>query len=153
MRRGAAGWTAAGMLSPRGGTASAPTHGVFELGLRSLALWPQIVWRCSDAPVQFSAATAACCWRIAATKARRGAGANCSTRKAPPAPRAAGLDAAALRELEPAVQGRPHAWLLPCEGQDPYRAGACDALARGAAASRWHWAQRGRRVSSPACCM
>src|SRR5512145_1019079 len=40
--RGAAGWTAAGMLSPVAELECADA-GVFRLGLRSMALWPQIL--------------------------------------------------------------------------------------------------------------
>ena len=141
--RGAAGWTAAGMLSPvaelecadrarvRAGPAfaGAVAQAAFAAGTR----------RCN------SARTAACCWRIAATKARRGAWWNCSSAKRRRATRPQALAAAALRELEPAVQGPAHAWLLPCEGRI-HTVQAMDALAA-AQGVKWHWAQRVERVA------
>jgi glycine oxidase len=45
---------------------------------------------------------------------------------------------AGLRELEPALQGAAHAWLLPCEGSI-LTVQAMQALAAGAAGTHWHW--------------
>src|SRR6059058_2729289 len=49
--RGAAGWTAAGMLSPVAELESADDN-VFRLGLRTLELWPQLLSQLSQ-PVEF----------------------------------------------------------------------------------------------------
>src|SRR5207244_8401517 len=54
-----------------------------------------------------------------------------------PAPQA--LDARTLRELEPAVNGPAHAWLLPHEGRI-HTVQAMQALAASAAGVQWHWA-------------
>jgi glycine oxidase len=59
-------------------------------------------------------------------------------RKAPATHAPQHLAPAALRELEPAVQGPPHAWLLPCEGRI-HTVQAMHALAAGAPGTHWHW--------------
>ena len=64
-------------------------------------------------------------------------------RKAPPDDAPQRLDAAGLRELEPAVQGCAHSWLLPREGQiHCVQAMAALAGAAGARSVRWHWGTR-----------
>ena len=110
----AAGWTAAGMLSPWAELESADAH-VAELGVRSLALWAEVVSRL-PVPVHFR--------REGSLLLAHGSDLGAAQRlvnllqgRMPRghAPRA--LTAEQLRELEPAVHGPTHAWLLAGEGQ------------------------------------
>ena len=135
--RGAAGWTAAGMLSPVAELECADA-GVFDLGLRSIALWPRILAQLSE-PVDFHQ-------RGSLLLAHRGdEGAARRTvellrRKAPPERAPKPITMAELRELEPAAQGVAHAWLLEHEAQiDCVQ--AMPALVAGTArlTVRWHW--------------
>ncbi len=132
--RGAAGWTAAGMVSPVAELECADEN-VFALGLRSLALWPQIV----DAlplPVELRLEGSL----LLAHRGDEGAArrvVDLLTRKAPAAHKPKPLTGPALRELEPAVHGPAHAWLLPCEGR--IHTVQCMAALAAAAAVRWHW--------------
>src|SRR5687767_4263474 len=96
--RGAAGWTAAGMLSPVAELECADSQ-VFELGLRSLALWPQLLAPL-DRPVQFSQdGSLLLAHRGDEGSARRVV--DLLNHKAPPAHAPQALSAAQLRELEP----------------------------------------------------
>lgn len=135
--RVAAGWTAAGMLSPVAELECAG-DAVFALGLRSLALWPRIV-AALDAPVQMTRRGSL----LLAHRGDEGAARrvlDLLTHKAPDGHAPQRLDAPVLRELEPSVQGCAHAWLLPNEGQihavQAMAALASTATARGV---RWHW--------------
>ncbi|MDG5974729.1 FAD dependent oxidoreductase [Hydrogenophaga taeniospiralis CCUG 15921] len=143
--RGAAAFTAAGMLSP---LAELETSGprVAELGWRSIALWREIAQALSHAPPAAGALPEACgtCTACApepgaaapadihfralgslllAHGSDLGAARRVLARleTAPtlaaglPAPQA--LDRAALAALEPSIDPRLHAWLLPGEGQ------------------------------------
>jgi glycine oxidase len=133
----AAGWTAAGMLSPVAELECAG-HEVFGLGLRSLALWPRIA-AALDVPVGLHQdGSLLLAHRGDEGAARRVVGLLAAKAPATYAPEA--LAPAALRELEPAVQGPSQAWLLPCEGRI-HTVQAMSALAAGAAArgARWHW--------------
>jgi glycine oxidase len=135
--RGAAGWTAAGMLSPVAELECADDR-VFELGLRSLALWPRIL-AALPAPVESRQDGSL----LLAHRGDEGAARRVVAllqRKAPPSHAPQSLTADALRELEPAVQGCAQAWLLPCEGQI-HTVQAMAALSAGATAhgTRWHW--------------
>jgi glycine oxidase len=133
----AAGWTAAGMLSPvaeleRAGPA------VFALGVRSISLWPQIVQSLGqsvDLRLQGSLLLA---HRNDAGAAQRVLGLLQSRAQAPYQPQA--ITQAQLRELEPSVSGPALAWLLPCEGQihpqQAMQALAAQATAQGV---QWHW--------------
>jgi glycine oxidase len=137
--RGASGWTAAGMLSPVAELECADA-GVFELGLRSLASWPQIVAQLA-LPVELrSEGSLLLAHRGDEGAARRVV--DLLARKAPAAHAPRVLSREALHELEPAVQGPAHAWLLPCEGSI-HTVQAMQAL--GAAATvhgaRWHWGE------------
>ena len=117
---------------------SAPTARVFELGLRSLALWPRLL-SLLERPVQFSQDGSL----LLAHRGDEGAAqrvVELLERKAPPGYAPQALAAAALRELEPAVQGPAHAWLLPCEGRI-HTVQAMDAMAA-VQGVKWHWAQR-----------
>lgn len=133
----AAGWTAAGMLSPTAELESADAQ-VFTLGVRSLALWPAIVARLG-LPVQLQQRGSL----LLAHRGDEGAArrvVDLLRHKAPAGHAPQALDATALRELEPALHGALHAWLLPNEGQI-HTVQAMTALAHAASAAgvRWHW--------------
>ena len=140
----AAGWTAAGMLSPTAELESADEN-VFALGLRSLELWPAIV-ACLGMPVELHQRGSL----LVAHRGDEGAArrvVDLLRHKAPVghAPRA--LDPAALRELEPALHGAAQAWLLPHEGQI-HTVQAMMALAQAATAAGtcWHGGVRVNRL-------
>lgn len=110
--RGAAGWTAAGMLSPVAELESGDVH---ALGMRSLALWPGIVARLAQ-PVELEFQGSL----LLAHRGDEGAAQRVLGLLAARAPREAApqpLAAAALQSLEPSVQGPAHAWLLRGEGR------------------------------------
>jgi glycine oxidase len=112
--RGAAGWTAAGMLSPVAELECADDN-VFALGLRSLALWPRIV-AALPLPVDLRLEGSL----LLAHRGDEGAArrvVDLLARKAPAAHEPRPLTGPALRDLEPAVHGPAHAWLLPSEGR------------------------------------
>jgi len=133
----AAGWTAAGMLSPTAELESAD-DAVFALGLRSLELWPGIVAALSQ-PVELQQRGSL----LVAHRGDEGAArrvVDLLQHKAPAGHAPQALDAAALRELEPAIHGTVHAWLLPHEGQiHSVQAMAALAQAAMAADARFHW--------------
>ncbi len=135
--RGAAGWTAAGMLSPVAELECADSD-VFALGLRSLELWPGIIKEMS-LPVQMQQ-------RGSLLLAHRGdAGAaqrvvELLLKKAPADHAPQPLESTALRGLEPAIQGAAHAWLLPHEGQiDTQQAMTALAATGLDLGVQWHW--------------
>lgn len=135
-QRGAAGWTAAGMLSPLAELECADAR-TAQRGWRSLDLWTQWLPALPQ-PVDFrrdgslllahraDAGSAQRLLRLLQVKSDAAA--------------AQPLDAAALQALEPAVQGPALAWLLPGEGQ-LHTVQAMQALAAAADACgvRWHW--------------
>lgn len=135
--RGAAGWTAAGMLCPVAELQCADQH-VFQQGLRSLELWPRIAAQL-DVPVEIRREGSL----LFAHRGDEGAAARMIdflTRKAPAGfePQPVSMDE--VKALEPAVQGPAHAWLLPGEGS-LHTVQAMIALASSAtrAGARWHW--------------
>ncbi|HET8745279.1 MAG TPA: FAD-dependent oxidoreductase, partial [Ramlibacter sp.] len=131
--RGAAGWTAAGMLSPVAELECAD-EGVFALGVRSLALWPQILAQL-DVPVEFGREGSL----LVAHRGDEGAARRVmdllqeKVRALDPrlrgddgvgrgndgadGPWIQPLDPQQLRELEPALRGPAHAWFIPREGR------------------------------------
>ena len=137
MARGAAGWTAAGMLSPLAELECANTE-LARLGLRSLALWPRIVadlptsvdLRCEGSLLLAHGSDLGAARRLV----------DLLTAKAPEGRRPQPLSAAQLQSLEPSVQGPAHAWLLRDEGQI-HTVQALQALAEGATAhgAQWRW--------------
>ncbi|MFY7915647.1 MAG: FAD-dependent oxidoreductase, partial [Rubrivivax sp.] len=135
--RGAAGWTAAGMLSPVAELESADDD-VFAMGVRSLELWPALVAglpRPVDVHQRGSLLLAHRGDEGAASRVVDLVRAKAPAQHAPQA-----MTGPQLAELEPDLRGAPHAWLLPHEGQiDTVQAMA--ALAEGAAAAgavfRW----------------
>ena len=158
--RGAAGWTAAGMLSPVAELECADA-GVFQLGLRTMELWPRLLAQ-MDVPVE-------CRFDGSLLLAHRGdegaarrvldllQGKLDTVERAgdgrPGTDHAAGgahqpmvLSPGQLNELEPSVRGPAHAWLLPLEGRI-HTVQAMQALAACAAGAQWHW---GRAVASTA---
>lgn len=144
--RGAAGWTAAGMLSPVAELECADER-VFQLGLRSLALWPEIVASLS-LPVELSVQGSL----LLAHRGDEGAASRTVAmlgRKAPPAYEPQRLSPTELRELEPCVQGPAHAWLLRGEGRI-HTVQAMQALVASAAGVRWHWNTPVRKVDAGA---
>ena len=140
--RGAAGWTAAGMLSPVAELECADAD-VFHLGLQSLSLWPRILQSLPQ-PVEFDASGSLLVAHRGDEATARGI-VDLLARKAPAAHAPQALDRAALRELEPAVQGPPHAWLLPCEGRI-HTVQAMQSLAAGAEGAHWHWGEAATEV-------
>ena len=141
----AAGWTAAGMLSPWAELECADPH-VANLGLRSLALWADAVSQLPQ-PVHFERkGSLLLAHRSDLGAAQRLVGVLQSKMPCGHAPRA--LTPEQLRELEPAVHGPTHAWLLEGEGQihtvQAMRSLA-DAATRGGV--RWCWGQAVRDLA------
>ena len=133
--RRAAGWTAAGMLSPLAELESADER-VFRWGLRSIELWPQILAEL-PVPVDFR------CDGSLLVAHREDAGAarrvlDVLAHKAPTGHAAQPVSAAELAQLEPALRSGLHAWLLPGEGRI-HTVQAMAALAAGGTAVRWCW--------------
>lgn len=144
--RGAAGWTAAGMLCPVAELQCADDH-VFQLGLRSLELWPQIADQL-DTRVEVRREGSL----LFAHRGDEGAAARTIdflTRKAPAGFEPQPISMEQVRELEPAVQGPAHAWLLPGEGS-LHTVQAMQALAATAARAgvQWHWGQPVDRIEA-----
>lgn len=144
--RYAAGWTAAGMLSPTAELESADEQ-VFALGLRSLDLWPAIV-AALDQPVELHRRGSL----LLAHRGDEGAArrvVDLLQHKAPAAHAPQRLDAPALRDLEAEVHGVAHAWLLPHEGQI-HTVQAMQALAHAAASAgaRFHWNSAVQRLQA-----
>lgn len=138
----AAGYTAAGMLSPLAELDNAGAE-VAVLGWRSIARWRDIVAALPQAP--FFAAQGSL---LLAHRPDLGAAQRVLARLNDPrlaqhatlrqAPQAQALSLAELAALEPSIQGPTHAWLLPGEGQiDPLA--TMDALQADATGVRWHW--------------
>ncbi|MEZ5632209.1 MAG: FAD-dependent oxidoreductase [Burkholderiaceae bacterium] len=139
----AAGFTAAGMLSPLAELDNAEPA-VAALGWRSLALWRGITAGLPGNPGFASRGSLLVAHRADLGAAQRvldrlqAATATPEWRLASPAEGVQPLDAAALRALEPAVQGPSHAWLLSGEGQIDTVA-ALRALYAGTEGAAWHW--------------
>lgn len=142
----AAGWTAAGMLSPVAELECADAN-VFALGLRSLDLWARIV-PTLGVPVELKREGS----MLLAHRGDEGAAArviDLLKAKAPAAHLPEALAPAALRELEPAVQGPAHAWLLPGEGRiHTVQAMAALASSAAAAGARFHWLRTVERAEA-----
>ncbi len=143
LQRGACGWTAAGMLSPWAELESADLA-VATLGLRSIALWADIVGRLPQQVDFRREGSLLLAHRGDLGSAQRMVGLLRSRMPAGNAPQP--LDGTALAALEPAVHGPSHAWLLHGEGQI-HTVQAMQALAEGASQRgvRWCW---GRSVAA-----
>jgi glycine oxidase len=142
--RGAAAWTAAGMLSPLAELECADAN-VAALGWRSLELWPQ--WLAEiERPVHFARRGSL----LVAHAADRGSADRLLTRiaaqDAQHAPRA--LAAEELRALEPALLRGLLAWRLEGEGQI-HTVQAMHALTEAASARgvEWVWGRSVERVA------
>ena len=135
--RQAAGFTAAGMLSPLAELDTSSAE-VAALGWRSIALWRGIVSQL-QAPPQFSTEGSL----LLAHRSDVGSAQRVLARLASAAagtPQAQPLTPTRLAELEPALHGASHAWLLPGEGQiDPVA--TLLALHAEAPGVQWHWNQ------------
>lgn len=143
--RGAAGWAAAGLLSPLAELACADT-GVARLGLRSLALWgplvaalPQPVHLRRDGSLLLAhRPDLASAQRLLSVIAA----------KAPPGHAPQALDTSSLAALEPALHGVAHAWLLPGEGQIHTVQAMTGLAAAGTAAGvHWRWSHTAQSVA------
>jgi glycine oxidase len=145
--RGAAGWTAAGMLSPMAELETA-NLAVFEQGVRSLDLWQSIVTdlkaRAPDHPVTLRMQGSL----LLAHKGDEGVAKrmiDLLAHKTPKqyaehAPQA--ISNKALQALEPAVHGAAHAWHLPIEGQiDTVQAMAAMSVAATTLGVTWRWSE------------
>ena len=134
------------MLCPVAGLQCAGEH-VFALGLRSLELWPQLAGALGvEVEVRREGSL------LLAHRGDEGAAARTVEfleRKAPPgfAPQPLSMDE--VREIEPAVQGPAHAWLLPGEGSI-HTVQAMQALAAAAtrAGAHWHWGSSVERLEA-----
>lgn len=142
----AAGWTAAGMLSPTAELESADGN-VFALGLRSLELWPGIVAALGQPVELHQRGSLLLAHRGDEGAARRVV--DLLQHKAPAGHAPQALDTAALRELEPSIHGAVHAWLLPHEGQiHSVQAMAALAHAAHAAGANFHWGVTVQRLQA-----
>ena len=145
----AAGWTAAGMLSPVAELECADER-VFAQGLRSLELWPQIVatlHEVSQLPVELHQHGSL----LLAHRGDEGAARRVLellARKAPPTHAPTALSVSELRALEPSVQGVTQAWLLQGEGHiHTVQAMAALAAAGTALGVQWQWGQTVTQVA------
>ncbi len=112
----AAGWTAAGMLSPTAELECA-NEAVFQLGLDSLRRWPGVVGTLQQAGHGVALTHAGSL--LLAHRGDEGAAQRTLAllnKKAPPSHNPQALTAAELKALEPDIHGPAHAWLLPHEG-------------------------------------
>ena len=135
--RGAAGWTAAGMLSPLAELECADAR-VATLGLRSLDLWSKVVAQLPQ-PVEFRREGSLLLAHAGDHGSAQRLLAQISA-KVPAGMAAERLSAAQLSSLEPCVHGVAHAWLLGGEGQI-HTVQAMLAMAQGAtdAGANWCW--------------
>ncbi|NLY65349.1 MAG: FAD-dependent oxidoreductase [Alcaligenaceae bacterium] len=133
----AAGWTAAGMLSPVAELESGDDN-VFQLGVRSLALWAHIVPRLQqEVELHFNGSL------LVAHRGDEGAAERLVSllkAKAPQQEQPQSLSRSDLNSMEPAIQGPSHTWLLANEGQI-HTVQAMRALAESAPNVQWHWSQ------------
>jgi glycine oxidase len=140
--RGAAGWTAAGMLSPVAELECADAA-VYALGLRSIALWPR--WLAQlPLPVEFRREGSllvahrgdeGAARRVVDLLEDRITAVDASLRAGDGLRR---LEPAQLHELEPSIRGPAHAWFIPGEGRI-HTVQAMQALAAAAGGVQWHW--------------
>jgi glycine oxidase len=143
--RVAAGWTAAGMLSPMAELETANLV-VFEQGMRSLELWPRIVAQLADAAPDHPVMLKQLGSLLLAHKGDDGVAKrmiDLLAHKTPneyakhaPQP----LSHIALRGIDPAIHTSGSAWLLPIEGQiDTVQAMTAMTAAATSLGVTWHW--------------
>ncbi|HEX2519527.1 MAG TPA: FAD-dependent oxidoreductase [Castellaniella sp.] len=136
--RGAAGWTAAGMLSPSAELECADLQ-VFRDGVDSIRMWEGIIHELPGAPDFDNRGSLLLAHRNDAGAAHRLV--DLIARKAPDGYRPQALTPAALAELEPDIHGPSLAWSLPCEGAvNPVQ--LMQALQEGARGVSWMWGER-----------
>jgi len=144
----AAAWTAAGMLSPVAELDRA-NEAVFQLGLRSCRLWPQIMQALGAPELCHFDGSLLVAHRSDAGAAQRLVG--LLQAKAGAAYQPQTLSMPELAALEPAIHGPALAWLLPCEGyvqvHDTLHALAAQATRQGVV---WHWQSRVESVEAGA---
>ncbi len=135
----AAGFTAAGMLSPLAEQETAAPD-IAALGWRSIVLWRELVASLAARPHFAQLGSLLLAHRTDFASAQRVlarmAPASGSGKDCPQSPRR--LDPLALAELEPALHGVALAWLLPDEAQIDTVA-TMSALHDEAVGVRWHW--------------
>lgn len=135
LARGAAGWTAAGMLSPSAELECADLQ-VFQDGLDSLGQWSEIVAALPGAPDFDCHGSLLLAHRGDGGAARRLV--ELIEHKAPEGHRPQPLATDALSRLEPDIHGPALAWFLPHEGAiNPLQ--LMPALHEGARGVDWHW--------------
>lgn len=133
----AAGWTAAGMLSPVAELERADDN-VFKLGQRSCALWPQIVRSLREPVTLDFQGSLLLAHRSDAGAAQRVVGLLQAKADAASQPQA--ITPEQLKGLEPGVSGPALAWLLPGEGLiHPPQAMHALAVEASALGVQWHW--------------
>lgn len=139
----AAGFTAAGMLSPIAELDNAEP-GEAALGWQSIALWRQMAAALPQQPLFRAEGSLMLAHRADLGAAQRvlerlrAATTTSAWQRLSPPEGVQPLDLAALRVLEPAIQGPSHAWLLPGEGQVDTVA-MMAALHADAPGVDWHW--------------
>lgn len=137
LARGAAGWTAAGMLSPAAELECADLN-VFNLGVRSLALWAELIPGLPEPVSLTQAGSLLLAHREDTGAARRSV--SLLQGKAPAEHQPQALSTQQLHELEPDVRGPSLAWLLPHEGHlNTVEAMSALYAAAAAAGACWHW--------------
>jgi len=133
----AAGFSAAGMLSPLAELENAPPS-IAALGWRSIALWRDITHRLAQRP-----AFEECGSLMLAHRHDIGAAQRVLARLATPGasgPQARALDAGELAAIEPSLQAVAHAWLLPGEAHiDTVH--TMQAMHAEAPSVAWHWSR------------
>ena len=131
--RGAAGFSAAGMLSPTAELDRADDR-IAALGWRSIELWGGIVEALGRPGLMIRRGSLLLAHRSDLGSAGRGL-AKLRSGERPPQP----LSAETLLQQEPALQGAAHAWLLPYEAQIDPVATLERLHALSAPSVRWHW--------------
>lgn len=146
----AAGFTAAGMLSPLA-ELDTVEPAVAALGWRSIALWRDIAAALPQRPMFRSEGSLMLAHREdlgAAQRVLERLRTACETQawqNLSPPEGVQPLELARLHELEPALQGPAHAWLLPGEGQLDAVA-MMMALHDDSPGAQWHWSRPVRCV-------
>lgn len=141
----AAGFTAAGMLSPLAELDNAEPA-VAALGWRSIGMWRDVAAALPGPPFFATRGSLLLAHRSDLGAARRVLDRLNTATQSPdwtasqPAGGVQTLSTAQLRALEPAVQGPAHAWLLGGEGQIDTVA-TLQALHDAAPGVQWHWGQ------------
>jgi len=131
--QGAAGFSAAGMLSPTAELERSDNR-IAALGWRSIALWGGIVEMLGRPGLMCRRGSLLLAHRGDHGSAERGL-ARLRHGERPPVP----LSAETLQQHEPALQGTAHAWLLPDEAQIDPVATLERLHAMAAPSVRWHW--------------